>query len=527
MKRKLLISLVSIVAILIYWQTGSAHNLLLNGKAKSLSATVRGARQLAWTSPKPGDTYYDGDSAVFRWTSENIDSILIAAKGKHDNRYFFLTVKGNPGADHPELAPVAAAQGYFGLRIPTDVSADTLAFYLFDASDATFHTVVQPIYLKDSILSVSGQKFEQLAKTPPMGWNSWNKFGCNVNEKLIIEIADAMVSSGMKNAGYKYIIIDDCWQGGRHKNGEIFADKKRFPHGMKYLANYIHSKGLKFGIYSDAGTQTCQGRPGGRGHEYQDARTYARWGVDYLKYDWCHTSTQNAKASYTAMRDALYAAGRPVVFSICDWGLFKPWKWAGKIGNLWRTTGDIQDNWNSVLAILNKQKNLYKYAGPGHWNDPDMLEVGNGGMTTTEDKAHFSLWAMLAAPLIAGNDLRNMTHETLKILTNKEIIALDQDPLGKQAFRYRDIDGYEIWIKELANNEKAVCLLNMSDEVKDVRVDFNVLLKADVNYSDPYKLANYRVRDLWEHKYLKLNKKGIVFVKMPPHSVKVYRFIKK
>jgi alpha-galactosidase len=379
-----------------------------------------------------------------------------------------------------------------------------------------------------SIISASGQKFDQLAKKPPMGWNSWNKFGCNVSEKLIMQMADAMVSSGMQNAGYEYIVIDDCWQVSRDKNGEINEDKDRFPHGMKYLADYIHSKGLKFGIYSCAGTRTCMERPGGLGHEFQDALTYARWEVDYLKYDWCNTSTQDARSSYITMRDALFTAGRPIVFSLCEWGTAKPWEWAKDVGHLWRTTEDIVDRWDAMIAILDQEKDLAKYAGPGYWNDPDMLEVGNGGMTSEEYKTHFSLWCMLAAPLIAGNDLGNMSTETAEILTNKELISLDQDTAGKQGFCYRDNGDYEIWIKKLANNEKAACLLNRSDEEKTVQVDFNLLLKANDDYwsSEPYQLENYYVRELWEHKEVKLDK-NTLFIKIPPHSVKVYRFIRK
>jgi alpha-galactosidase len=377
-------------------------------------------------------------------------------------------------------------------------------------------------------LSATPQKFTQIAKTPPMGWNSWNRFGCNISESLIMGIADAMVNNGLKDAGYQYLVIDDCWQTSRDENGEIVADKERFPHGIKYLADYIHSKGLKFGIYSCAGTKTCAGRPGSLGHEYQDARTYARWGVDYLKEDWCNTGTQDPRSSYTTMRDALYSAGRPIVFSICEWGSNKPWEWAGEIGNLWRTTGDIVDSWNSMIKIFEQQKDLSKFAGPGHWNDPDMLEVGNGGMTSEEYKTHFSLWCMLAAPLLAGNDLQNMTSETRSILLNKEVIALNQDTLGKQGFCYRDNGAYEIWVKKLANDEKAVCLLNRSDENKIVQVDFALLLNARNDYwtSDAFKFGNYKVRDLWEHKDLDL-KETSCYINMPPHSVKVYRFIKK
>ncbi len=407
----------------------------------------------------------------------------------------------------------------------------------------------------------SAQKFPGLAKTPPMGWNSWNKYHCDVSEELIMNMADAMVNSGMKDAGYEYIVIDDCWQVDRDENGEIVVDEERFPHGMKYLADYIHSKGLKFGIYSCAGTLTCQRRPGGRGHEFQDARTYARWGVDYLKYDWCNTGTQDARASYATMRDALFAAGRPIVFSLCEWGSNKPWEWAGAVGNLWRTTGDIGDNWNSMIGIFERQKDLARYAGPEGWNDPDMLEVGNGGMTTEEYKTHFSLWCMLASPLMAGNDLSDMTPEIKSILMNKEIIALNQDTLGLQATCFRDNGDYQIWVKGLANNEKVVCLLNKGDEKKSVQVDFALLATvrtlirryrppainppgsgsfggATANTTPPagpppgfrgmrqLTLNDYRIRDLWEHKDFNL-KESTVYVDLPPHSVKVYRFIRK
>lgn len=377
------------------------------------------------------------------------------------------------------------------------------------------------------VIGLQAQKFDNLALTPPMGWNSWNKFKCDVSEKMIMEIADATASSGMKDAGYEYIVIDDCWQVDRDENGEIVVDQERFPHGMKYLVDYVHSKGLKFGIYSCAGTKTCQGRPGGRGYEFQDARTYARWGVDYLKYDWCNTTTQNAPASYSLMRDALYEAGRPVVFSLCEWGKSKSWEWAKDVGHLWRTTGDIVDRWDAMMAIFDAQKDLANYAGPGHWNDPDMLEVGNGGMTDEEYRTHFSLWCMLAAPLMAGNDLRMMSDETLAILTNREMIAINQDSLGKQAYCFRDNGDYEIWVKKLSGDERAVCLLNRSDEKKSVEVDFSVLLAANDDYwkISSGDLQNYTIRDVWEHQDVKQGKE-VSLVEMPAHSVKVYRFIK-
>ena len=376
-------------------------------------------------------------------------------------------------------------------------------------------------------LNSSAQKFEGLAKTPPMGWNSWNKFNCNVSEELLMGMADAMVSSGMKDAGYEYVVIDDCWQVSRDENGNIVADKDKFPHGIKYLADYIHSKGLKFGIYSCAGSKTCAGRPGGRGHEFQDAIMYAKWGVDYLKYDWCNTTTQDAKATYATMRDGLYTAGRPIVFSLCEWGVSKPWEWASSVGHLWRSTPDISDSWNSMINIVGLEKELSKYAGPGHWNDPDMLEVGNGRMTNEEYKTHFAMWCMLAAPLIAGNDLQKMTPETKAILLNKDLIAIDQDTLGRQATCYRDNGDYQIWVKPLVNNEKAVCLLNKSDEKKSVLVDFALLSQINSGRrGGSTTFQNYRIKDLWEHKDLDL-KENALYIELDPHSAKVYRFIKK
>jgi alpha-galactosidase len=341
-----------------------------------------------------------------------------------------------------------------------------------------------------------------LARTPPMGWNSWNKFGCNVSEDLIKSMADAMVSSGMKDAGYQYIVIDDCWQISRDKEGNIIPDPQRFPSGMKALADYVHSKGLKFGIYSDAGTATCQKRPGSRGYEFQDARQYAAWGVDYLKYDWCNTSTQNAQASYSIMRDALKLAGRPIVFSICEWGTSRPWLWAQNVGHLWRTTGDIVDAWDTgsrrgglgVMQILDLQVGLESFAGPGHWNDPDMLEVGNGKMTETEYQAHFSLWCLLAAPLMAGNDLRSMSPEIRAILTNREAIAVNQDPLGMQGRKVRDDGDLEVWARQLSDGSRAVILLNRSASEAPITVNW-----TELGYPPHLSAA---VRDLWQHKDL-------------------------
>jgi alpha-galactosidase len=357
-----------------------------------------------------------------------------------------------------------------------------------------------------------------LARTPPMGWNSWNKFACDVNEQLIREMADAMVTSGMKDAGYVYLVIDDCWQIDRDAQGNILPDPQRFPSGMKALADYVHSRGLKFGLYSDAGTLTCQKRPGSRGYEFQDARRYAAWGVDYLKYDWCSTGTQNAPASYSIMRDALLKAGRPIVFSICEWGTSKPWLWAKDVGNLWRTTGDIQDCWDckrdwggmGVVHVLDLQDGLESYAGPGHWNDPDMLEVGNQGMTITEYRAHFSLWCILAAPLMAGNDLRNMTNEVKEILTNREVIAVDQDSLGMQGRRVKRYGDREVWAKQLADGGRAVVLFNRGPKSQEISVSW-----TEIGY--PQHVAA-QVRDLWAHKDLgKLI--GKFSAEVPSHGV--------
>jgi len=308
------------------------------------------------------------------------------------------------------------------------------------------HFFLAFVLCMSSVFTINAQKYENLAMTPPMGWNSWNKFGGKINEELIKGIADQMVATGLRDAGYIYLNMDDCWHGPRDENGFITCDKDRFPSGIKALADYVHSKGLKLGIYSDAGRKTCAGLPGSFGHEYQDAIQYARWGVDYLKYDWCNNDNINYLGAYTLMRDALRSAGRPIVFSLCEWGSNQPWKWAKEVGHLWRTTGDIgckfekvtakRGQWSalSVLEIIDLEANIRDAAGPGHWNDPDMLEVGNG-MTVSEDRAHFSMWCMLAAPLILGNDLRNMSVATEEIIKNAEVIAIDQDTLGIQALR--------------------------------------------------------------------------------------------
>ncbi len=355
---------------------------------------------------------------------------------------------------------------------------------------------------------VGADRLAQLAPTPPMGWNSWNKFACNVSEQMIREMTDAMVSSGMKAAGYKYVNIDDCWQVSRDAQGTIVADPTRFPSGIEALADYVHRKGLKLGVYTDAGRLTCEKRPGSLDHEVQDAKTYAAWGVDYVKIDWCHAEGLDPEVQYAKFRDALAQAGRPIIFSICNWGVKAPWQWGPRTGNLWRTTGDIKDNYDRMSVIGFSQNGLEKFAGLGHWNDPDMLEVGNGGMKRDEYLTHMSLWALLAAPLLAGNDLRSMDAETKEILTNPEVIAVDQDTKGLQGHRLWDEGPLEIWAKQLGDGGYAVGLFNRGESELKITLDSKML-----GITGPARLRN-----LWEHQELgSLNNSYSAMV--PKHGV--------
>ena len=331
-----------------------------------------------------------------------------------------------------------------------------------------------------------------LALTPPMGWNSWNKFAGRVDDKTIRAVADAMVASGMRDAGYIYVNIDDTWEGSRDKDGNIQSNEK-FP-DMKALADYVHAKGLKLGIYSSPGPTTCAGFAGSYGHEEQDARTWAAWGVDYLKYDWCSASAvyqrDEMKPAYRKMALALRATGRPIVFSLCQYGLLHVEEWGPAVGgNLWRTTDDISDNWARMSEIGFGQEGNEKYAAPGHWNDPDMLEIGNGGMTHDEYVTHMSLWALLAAPLLAGNDIASMTEDTKSILTNKEVIAIDQDRKGVQAHRISQQGQFEIWTRPLADGSQAVGLFNRGDSPSPITLD---LKSIGITHAA-------RIRDLWKH----------------------------
>ncbi|RKN35889.1 glycoside hydrolase family 27 protein [Streptomyces hoynatensis] len=302
-----------------------------------------------------------------------------------------------------------------------------------------------------------------------MGFNDWNAFGCDVSDGLIRGIADALVATGLREAGYEYVNIDDCWSlHERDAQGRLVADPEKFPEGIEGTADYVHGLGLKLGLYADAGTLTCADYPGSLGYEEIDARTFAEWGVDYLKYDNCDNqgdgSQEDARARYQAMEDALDATGRPIVYSICEWGRTRPWEWAGDVGHLWRSTTDIKDTWGAVESIIAQNVHYAAAAGPGHWNDPDMLEVGNGGMTGTEYRTHFSMWAVMAAPLLIGTDLRTASRETLDILGNRDVIAVDQDPLGIQGEVVSNVGGLRVLDKPLADGSHAVALYNSTDE---------------------------------------------------------------
>lgn len=381
------------------------------------------------------------------------------------------------------------------------------------------------------------QKSPGLALTPPMGWNSWNTFGTDINEKLVKEVADAFVKYGLKDAGYEYIVLDDGWMmRERDADYKLVPDPQKFPNGLKALADYIHAKGLKFGIYNCAGSQTCAGYPGSRGFEYQDAKQYADWGVDFLKYDWCNTQNLNAKGAYETMRDAIAATGRPMVFSICEWGDNNPWQWATEIGHMWRISGDIINCWNCELSfgnfsswgiwpIINMRKDIRKYSGPGHWNDFDMMEVGNG-FPPAEDRVHFVMWCMVSSPLIMGNDVRTMSEETRKLLTNHEIIAINQDKLGIQGFRHINDGNFEVWVKPLDNNEWAIAFINMTEKEQFLDFDWNKHPINDglVGRSVEVNRQAYQLRDLIHQKNMGNTQQKLI-QSVASHDVLLIRLI--
>jgi alpha-galactosidase len=359
-----------------------------------------------------------------------------------------------------------------------------------------------------------------LARTPPMGFNNWNTTQCGsqFNETMIKGVADAFVSLGLRDAGYRYVNLDDCWaETSRDSNGNLVPSHTRFPSGIAALADYVHARGLKLGIYTSAGTKTCNtaGFPGALGHEYQDAAQFASWGVDYLKYDNCNNQGVDAVQRYTTMRDALAATGRPIVYSICEWGRSDPkvWTWGATVGNLWRTTGDISDNWSSMISRVHTNDDLAQYAAPGHWNDPDMLEVGNGGMTATEYRTHFSLWAMMAGPLLIGSDIRSASSTTLGILKNSDIVAVDQDPLGMQATIVSSSGGLVVYSKPLAGGDRAVALLNETTSTATVSTT-----AAAIGLGGG---SSYTLRDLWSKATRSTS--GAISASVPAHGTVVYR----
>ncbi|WP_246143760.1 glycoside hydrolase family 27 protein [Actinacidiphila oryziradicis] len=330
-----------------------------------------------------------------------------------------------------------------------------------------------------------------LARTPPMGWNDWNAFGCSVSEQLVEQTADYLVSSGLKDAGYSYVNIDDCWMtSARNSAGQLVPDPAKFPDGISGTAAYVHAKGLKLGIYESAGTATCQGYPGSLNHEQTDANSFAAWGVDYLKYDNCNNQGINDQQRYTAMRDALANTGRPILYSLCNWGLASVWTWGAGVGNSWRTTNDINASFSTMLSIYKANVQLAQYAGPGAWNDPDMLEVGNG-MSFTEDRSEFSLWSEMAAPLIAGTDLRSASAATLSLYGNKEVIAVDQDSLGKQGTEVSSSGGLHVLAKPLANGDVSVVLFNENSSAATITTSATA---AGLPAASSYQLNN-----LWSH----------------------------
>ncbi|MFK2857133.1 glycoside hydrolase family 27 protein [Dyella humi] len=392
-------------------------------------------------------------------------------------------------------------------------------------------TIASPANLRRTAASIVFVVFAASASaaptpTPPqMGFNNWNSTHCRdeFNEAMIRGIADKFISLGLRDAGYRYVNIDDCWANWqRDKDGNLQPNPKRFPGGIKALAAYIHQHGLKFGLYSSAGTSTCEplqenrGFPGGLNHEKQDAATFASWDVDYLKYDNCNNQKVDAKQRYTAMAEALRSTGRPIFYSMCEWGENKPWLWGGKPpvdAGSWRTTGDISDTYASMLKNFKENVVLDQYATPGHWNDPDMLEVGNGGMTDVEYRSHFSLWSIMAAPLLIGTDLRTIKPDALQILLNKEVIAVDQDPLGVQGKQVRDADGIHVIVKPLKDGSRAVVVFNETDTPHDVTVS-----AAEIGLKTG---GSYNVRDLWAHNEVKGD--GTLKLQLPVHATAMYR----
>jgi alpha-galactosidase len=359
-----------------------------------------------------------------------------------------------------------------------------------------------------------------LVRTPPMGWNSWNKFAGRVDDQIVRSVADAMVASGMSKVGYEYINIDDTWQGGRDSKGRITGNKK-FP-DMKALADYVHSKGLKIGIYSSPGPLTCAGYEASFGHEEQDAKTYAEWGFDYLKYDWCSAGNiykdTDMRPVYQKMGEALLNCGRPIVYSLCQYGRDDVWGWGAKVsGNLWRTTGDINDHWERMDDIGFRQFAIQHYVRPGHWNDPDMLEIGNGGMNSDEYRTHMSLWCLLAAPLLAGNDLSSMTEDTKSILMNREVIAIDQDPAAQPAQLVTYVGKLMVAYRKLHDGSTAVAFFNRTEKEDEIGVEWSAV---------GIEGKTLQARDLWKHDTTEVSGHHYS-TKVPAHGVVMLKVTEK
>jgi alpha-galactosidase len=349
-----------------------------------------------------------------------------------------------------------------------------------------------------------------------MGFATWNAFGCDINESTVRQMADRMIAYGLRDAGYRFVNVDDCWGApSRNSAGKLVANHARFPRGMKSLGAYLHARKFKFGIYADAGTHTCnkRGFPGSLRHEDTDARTFAQWGVDYLKYDSCYSQGVPARKRYKAMRYALNRVSRPIVYAICNWGNGSPWTWAQSVGHLWRTTRDIKNSWESMISIVHINQRLAAFAGPGHWNDPDMLEVGNPGMNRTEQRTQMSLWAMMAAPLLISTDLRRIDAWTLQTLRNRDVISIDQDPLGRQATVIRTAKGLTTYTKALANGDRAVALLNETGRKKTV--------KTTAAAAGLRKAASYSLRSLWTGR--RTSSTGTIRTRVPAHGTVLYR----
>jgi alpha-galactosidase len=500
-----IISFVAILAALGYWSwypTASAQTSSLTGNWAVKTPRADGTISKAYFNLRQ-----DGEKIL--GTIRSTQFFYTVSESTGGPEAFTVTAKMKDGRSDRTVKYEGKLVGdelhFSTRRRPEDKPTETVARRVPDGEGAMPGRIELPPLKK--------VPYNDLVKTPPMGWNSWNLFKGRVNDEIVRGIADAMVTSGMRDAGYIYVNIDDTWEGEqRDAQGNITTNSK-FPN-MKALADYVHTKGLKLGIYTSPGPNTCAGYEGTYGHEEQDAKTFAAWGIDYVKYDWCGARTlytdEEMPAVYQKFGEALMKTGRPIVYSLCQYGRYDVWKWGPDVGgNLWRTTGDIGDRWESMTRIGFGQNDLAQYAKPGHWNDPDMLEVGNGGMTTDEYKTHMSLWAILAAPLLAGNDIRNMTPETKAILLNREVIAIDQDKAGIQGKRIWQSGEQEIWVRELAGGARAIGVFNRGGAAADVNVRW-----ADVGLKKNPK----RVRDVWELKDVKLE--GPEYkVTVPMHGV--------